>query len=274
MKTFYSLTVLIVYLALFIAPSFAQTTSPWPMFHHDVCHTGKSPYIGPEVPDINWSYYTDTVILSSPTIGNDGKIYFGASYALYALNTDGSFFSNYITGGNVTSTPAVWDSGQGEIIFFGSDDGFLYALMPNKDSLNLIWSYSTGSPIKTSPSINNADGTVYVGSNRGYLYAFSSTTGTPPSWSLSWTLWVGQTVCSPAIGIDQDKNVIYIGSSYYNFYAIDPGGYIKWSFSAGGGISSSPAVDGNENIYFGSDYGTVYALTPDTVYPKTFFVDI
>jgi len=28
----------------------------WPMFHHDLNHTGRSPYVGPGVVGIKWCY--------------------------------------------------------------------------------------------------------------------------------------------------------------------------------------------------------------------------
>ena len=30
--------------------------SPWPMLQHDPQHTGRSPYKGPETPELKWKY--------------------------------------------------------------------------------------------------------------------------------------------------------------------------------------------------------------------------
>ena len=46
-------------------------------------------------------------------------------------------------------------------------------------------------------------------------------------------------------------------------YCYDDVGQLKWKFSAGSPIHSSPAVDRNGDIYFGADNGNVYALYPD-----------
>ena len=32
--------------------------SAWPMFCHDAQHTGRSPYSGPEMPELKWRYAT------------------------------------------------------------------------------------------------------------------------------------------------------------------------------------------------------------------------
>ena len=52
-------------------------------------------------------------------------------------------------------------------MFVGSDDAFLYALNPDG---SLVWKFATGGAIDSSPAIG-ADGTVYVGSSDGKLYA-------------------------------------------------------------------------------------------------------
>jgi hypothetical protein len=57
----------------------------------------------------------------------------------------------------------------------GSRGGKIYALDASAGSL--IWSYSTGWNVESSPAV--ADGRVYVGSDDGRVYAFGSTTAGP-----------------------------------------------------------------------------------------------
>ncbi len=80
------------------------------MFRHDLQHTGRSPYEGPDQPLLKWSYETSGPIWSSPAIGADGTIYFGYD-GLYALNSDGSLKWRYLTGCEVPSSPAIRDEG-------------------------------------------------------------------------------------------------------------------------------------------------------------------
>ena len=59
------------------------------------------------------------------------------------------------------------------------------------------------------------------------------------------------------------RELIYVGSDDGYLYCYDDAGQLKWKFSAGSPIESSPAVDKNGNIYFGADNGNVYALFSD-----------
>jgi len=77
------------------------------------------------------------------------------------------------------------------------------------------WSSSTGGTIYyVSPAIGS-DGTVYIGSYSGKLYAVN------PNGSLKWTFTTGGPIyySSPAIGSD---GTIYVGSQDNNLYAVNP----------------------------------------------------
>lgn len=50
--------------------------NPWPMFHHDLQHTGLSSYDTSENNGtLKWRYETGDDIYSSPSISSDGTIY-------------------------------------------------------------------------------------------------------------------------------------------------------------------------------------------------------
>ena len=53
-------------------------------------------------------------------------------------------------------------------VYFGSRDGYVYCLSPQG---KLVWKYRTGDQVDASPVLG-ADGTLYVGSDDGRLYAF------------------------------------------------------------------------------------------------------
>ena len=111
------------------------------------------------------------------------------------------------------------------------------------------------------PSIAN-DGTIYIGSFDGYLYALN------PNGTLKWKCGVGHygTETNPSIGSD---GIIYVGRQY--FYAIYPNGTIKWYFDMGPGRSihtSSPAISADGTIYIGTHVydvsaGEIIAVNPD-----------
>ena len=74
----------------------------------------------------------------------------------------GSFKWSFTTGGSIYSSPAIALDGS---IYFGSDDGKLYALHPDGSE---DWNYTTGDMVRSSPAIG-ADGSIYFGSDDNKL---------------------------------------------------------------------------------------------------------
>ncbi|WP_456399260.1 outer membrane protein assembly factor BamB family protein [Mesoaciditoga sp.] len=70
---------------------------------------------------LNW-LYTSNELLTSPTIGKNGEIYMGGANGLYVIKK-GALKWKYLTD-NVYSNPVLKDG----IVYFGSDDGYLYAI--------------------------------------------------------------------------------------------------------------------------------------------------
>lgn len=100
----------------------------WPMFGHDLKHTGRSPYPGVQIPTKKWEYLTGFSIVSSPAIGADGTIYVGSRdnrNRLYAINPDGTKKWEFLTGDDVGFSPAIGADGT---IYVGSLDHKLYAI--------------------------------------------------------------------------------------------------------------------------------------------------
>src|SRR5574337_1081606 len=156
----------ILHIFSFSLPAFYSSTnlyaqiadSPWPMFRHDLRHTGKSPSISVQKPSLKWSFQTNGPVTSSPAIGADGTIYFGSQdKKLYAITRDGKLKWTFETQGEIESSPAVRKDGT---ILFGSWDSHLYALKPDG---TLLWKYKSEGGIISSPAIGN-DNTIYVGS--------------------------------------------------------------------------------------------------------------
>ena len=73
-RIFLTLILTLIYFA-----SHAQLAdTPWPMYMHDIRHTGVSPYAGPLEPKIIWTYNTAKEVVSGIAIDNVGNIYFGS----------------------------------------------------------------------------------------------------------------------------------------------------------------------------------------------------
>ncbi|MFD0713199.1 PQQ-binding-like beta-propeller repeat protein [Paenibacillus sp. GCM10027626] len=116
------------------------------------------------------------------------------------------------------------------------------------------WGFETGGEINLSSPAIGADGTVYIGSLDGKLYAADK------KGKKKWEFATEDKVySSPTIGAD---GTVYIGSGH-NLYAIAPDGMLKWRFEAGGAVYSTAAIGADGTVYFECEDGKLYALNPD-----------
>jgi outer membrane protein assembly factor BamB/serine/threonine protein kinase len=198
---------------------------------------------------------------SGPTVV-DGTVYVGSAGGMYALNAANGQ-SRWTSGnGSAESSPVVVDG----TVYVVDGNGNVQAL--NAANGHVRWSHSIG---YAGTGLAVADGLVYVSSigDIGYVYALDSATG-----HLSWSFKTGDArESTPAVA----AGTVYVGcgngpGSNGTVYAINAAtGQSRWSyptgngtpFGAGGGVESSPAVDGGA-VYVGSDNGTVYALNTAT----------
>jgi len=124
------------------------------------------------------------------------------------------------------------------------------------DSPVLKWKFKTSGPVSSSPVIAS-DGTIFVASETGVLYAVSS------NGSMLWNFPTGPVVrCCPAVGSD---GTVYVASSGTGaaLYAVSPTGSLKWKYVLSGSSWSSPLVTDDGTIYLGSGDGYLYAFKPD-----------
>ncbi len=142
------------------------------------------------------------------------------------------------------------------------------------------WTYETGAGIESSPTIAS-DGTVYVGSHDGYLYAISR------DGELKWKTKIGTPIEKPKYGglsstgstpaIAKD-GTIYIASRGQYLFAVSPEGKEKWKFPIGVAFDSwaSPAIGEDGTIYMtsASPKGGVYAINPDGTQKWHYRVDM
>ena len=78
-----------------------------------------------------------------------------------------NFDWRFTTGATIRSSPAL----AGNVLYFGSDDGKVYAIDVNSGEAR--WSFQTGGEVRSSPAIG--DGAIYVGSRDGFIYALGGT---------------------------------------------------------------------------------------------------
>jgi len=225
--------------------------TPWPMFRHDLQHTGWSEYAGPSNPVFAWSYETgNDLYYSSPALGTDGRVYVGSyDNKLYAIAPDGALSWIYEAGGDVLSSPALGSDG---LVYVGSYDNKLYAIAPDGA---LEWSYETNGYVYSSPALGS-DGRVYFGSHDYRIYAIASDR------ALEWSYATGYNVAhsSPALGSDGQ---VYVGSYDNRLYAVASDGALSWSYETVGNVYSSPALGSDGRVYVGSLDNSLYAIASD-----------
>ncbi len=138
----------------------------------------------------------------------------------------------------------------------------------------VLWTFATHGEVNSSAAV--VDGSVYIGSNDGNLYAIDQKTGAK-KWSFATNSRVAS---SPAVA----DGVVYFGSYDGFFYAVDAStGKLKWKFrNAGERRFAATHLHGSQPVnetmpdpfdvylsspvvwegcvYFGSGDGNVYAL--------------
>lgn len=212
--------------------------------------------------DSTWEFPTHDQITSSPAVGSDGTIYFGAGSdktrdtAIYAVNTNGTQKWRYAVGaeGIIGASPAIGSDGT---VYIGSMDSSLYAIDGSTGARK--WSYAASSPIYAAPAIAT-NGTIYFRDDLK-LYALSS------SGALKWSYTINTpdtdgTYCSPVVGVD---GTVYIGNTAGKLYALTDQGTsatLRWTYEADGDIYTTPAIGADGTLYFGTLTGAFYAVTP------------
>ncbi|MBI4560816.1 MAG: PQQ-binding-like beta-propeller repeat protein [Candidatus Rokubacteria bacterium] len=166
---------------------------------------------------LKWKVKVSQVRASGAVVGSDGTVYVTGSGRVNALDSSGTVLwqSEQNTAGSLT--PALSYAG---IVYVGTGpEGKIFAIdARNGDTL---WSYQTGQNpdpegpeygVLTAPAIG-ADGTVYVGSVDGKMYALK------PDGTLLWAYQTGASIVenSPAIGKD---GTLYFSSMDKYLYAI------------------------------------------------------
>ncbi len=220
-----------------------------------------------------WKFETGDKIISSPALGHDGiepVVYFGSLdkhvYALAANNGTKKWV--FETNAEVYGSPAIDNAGR---IYIGEcKTGTANEYQFNLFCLNIDgskkWEFDGGTGFYSSPAIG-PDGNVYVGSWDGYLFTLNKDTAVG-NWT-SRTSPPADINSSPAIGVVNSKDpVLYVGSKDGNFYALQSPEYDDpnrndWVFKTNDDIiESSPTIDSDGTIYFGSRDNCLYAVNP------------
>jgi outer membrane protein assembly factor BamB len=274
----------------------------WPVYHHDLGHTGYLPArIGPPFKE-RW-VFSGHVLMEFPPIIADGSLYFmrnnGGTYRLDADTgkvewktqigrlsaTSPAFWRNRLIvaslSGKITALSAkrgkvLWQKDLGSrtesspivrrgVVYFGTEGGTLYALYAKTGRVK--WRYQASGAIKASPALSGS--TLYVGDYSGRMYAVWARTGRG-RWSTGTSgskfgFAAGNFYSTPAV----DYGRVYAGNTDGKVYSFGAQtGTLAWSKSTGGYVYSSPAVANvpgtRPTVYVGSYDGNLYALDART----------
>lgn len=167
------------------------------------------------------------------------------------------------------SSPAL--SLDGSAIYVGmyreTGGGRLEAITPNQGTK---WRVDFSGGVEASPVVG-PDGTVYLGSLNGMMYAFypNLPASAPFRDRLKWSYQTDGPITGSA-ALSADGSTLYFGSEDSFIYALDTStGNWRWSTKTGREILASPVVGPDGAIYVGSLDGKFYALNPDGTYKWT-----
>lgn len=201
---------------------------------------------------------------------------------------DGTVKWTFETGGGIESSPVI---GSDETIYFGSHDGFLYAV--GSDG-SLKWKFKVADPVydqrwKTAKAIMatpaiDKNGLIYINGSSNYLHAINPDDGRE-KWKFP-IKWSNDFWNSPSIAAD---GTILIGTARNEstqdkegrpsgVYAINPDGTEKWRYPIDAGVTSIPAIGPDGSIYIGAaesvnNHGKVFALDQNGKYKWEFTME-
>lgn len=163
---------------------------------------------------LKWRFRAGSgVLLSPPSIDQDGNLYVGASNGkLYALKPNGKKKWVKAIGGDLSfSTPAI-DPDDGTL-YVGSSNGNLYALNSANGKFKAGWNtpYQTGASLQTSPALGS-NKVLYFTSFDGYSYAVKTDK------TELFKILTGGVGAPPSIGLGD--TVYFVG--YQSVFAVGP----------------------------------------------------
>ena len=158
------------------------------------------------------------------------------------------------TDGPIRGSAAV----AGDSLYFGSADGFLYAV--SKRDGQLRWKFQTGGAIAGAPAVVGS--TVIVASRANTVHALDTADGT-----LRWSFAMQPTLPTPtewnyftAPPVVSGQQVL-VASGDGHLYALDHAtGVKRWAFQTGDSLRAAPLVVG-DTVYQPSGDDHVYALS-------------
>ena len=258
-----------------------EVASEWLSLGGDYTRNGQSATEGPADGAMAWEQTTGGAVISSITIGFDGRIHAACEDGkLYTFDAGGDALWTLDVNAPLVSAPSLGPDGS---LFVGGRDGRLRAIAP--DGI-LRWTFGTDDAVYSSAAVDT-DGNVYFGSTDGIFYALAADGS--ERWQFATKgpgrVPTGAVFASPAIGAD---GTVYVGGLYDpNLYALNSvDGSIKWTCrfeprsddgASRGWPFAAPVIGRDGTIYQTLLYDSrLYAIDPNdgTVLWATDLLDV
>lgn len=186
----------------------------------------------------------------SPVVADDGTIYVGCENGLvYAINSGGTqkWSRDLLSPVNGTAALAadgavVFQNEDSMVICFGADG-------------SQRWSFPSGGG-NSSPAIGT-DGTVYLATGDGEIYALDGSVGTT-KWQSPYRL--SSNSINASLALDPGRSVLYAADEVGLFTAVNLDGTFGWQLSIGDD-PSTPVIGADGTVYIGGG-GKLWALDP------------
>jgi outer membrane protein assembly factor BamB len=148
----------------------------------------------------------------------------------------------------------------GHLLYFGSWDRKVYALDVRRKRNKVVWSTATDDKVVAAPAY--ANGTIYVGTNGGRVYALNAKTG-KVLWRADSFSHFGRReyfYAAPAVAYGR----VFVGNTDGTVYAYGAGtGHLLWARQVGTYVYAAPAV-WRKTVYVGTWDGYFTALDART----------
>lgn len=179
-------------------PALCWADDSIPTFHYNNQRTGRTDNIGPQKPQLLWTFKTKGTINGSVVIDGKGTLYVASTDAkLYAVNPDGSQKWVYGSEEAIFGSPAIAPDGS---ILIGDLSGKYYAVNPDGKEK---WLYRVNKGLEKriicSPVVD-ASGQSYIGSWNGEFHAVKA------DGTYRWVATLKDMLSSSPV-LDKDNNV-------------------------------------------------------------------
>lgn len=249
-----TLVVVALFLAacLFVTPLLASaedSAADWPMYQHDLAHTGYSETsASTTLPKQLWNLTLEAEASYSPALPTiaEGFVYVGYSDALSCLDAKTGTTAWRITTGNFAETaPAV---SQGHV-YACTVEGNLYCLEAATGSE--VWNVAVSPQgAEISPVVSGEF--VFIETALGDVQCLAASSG-----DVVWNFSTGASASGACPAIN--GNHLYVGNSEGEVFCLTvSGGDQVWNTSVADSVSTPAVADGC--VYFGCKDGNAYCL--------------